>query len=544
MNPVPLVRDNRAPLAKSRVCAFNDFPQELLLLVFGEATVETPQRAAWCIDRFEEEEAIRTLVTITHVCKHWRNIALDTASLWTRISGNHRGRKAAFLERSRSLPLSFFVREPATRADGVVSVLKAYASRLQRLDLAIYSTSISMPQVLNVLAPMLECLTICDYAYVHRPEGGHDPVILNQEVSFLRALALQPVSSWVPRNHFTRMTHLSLSFTDITVFNQSRAILEILSRTPLLRFLQIGNLASSLPTSSQYSSEPVALVHLQSLSFVDSLVIPAFSLLKHVDLGEKTMVRLQGMRVLEYIDDPLLSLPTLSPLKQATRLELAASGVQLHMVAEGATSGVWIGAVVNNDRVTDGWDQWLVRLPTTSLALENITSFMLYYDNLETSLHDVFPHLLQCMSRLVELQIKIISYDEYFPEDKFALTTRLCDTLSEESDMGSPVGSAVCPHLEFLDLQMDVIGLPERHAEAIADMLRARSELGCPVRRLTVQEACLELETLVEDYEFRNGGRKMWRFEPRANWFVDGEEDYWELSDEEKPAYDLPFVVK
>lgn len=76
-------------------------PEELLIEVFKW------HRALW--ERECDVQRGRNAygwITVTHVCHRWRDVALHAPSLWTRIRAMHSECVQAFLERSRTMPIS------------------------------------------------------------------------------------------------------------------------------------------------------------------------------------------------------------------------------------------------------------------------------------------------------------------------------------------------------------------------------------------------------------------------------------------------------
>ncbi|KAI0373361.1 hypothetical protein BV20DRAFT_908688, partial [Pilatotrama ljubarskyi] len=50
-------------------------------------------------------ESNKDVIALSHVCKHWRSLALDFPPLWAEIKLNRRDGIIAFAERSKRLPL-------------------------------------------------------------------------------------------------------------------------------------------------------------------------------------------------------------------------------------------------------------------------------------------------------------------------------------------------------------------------------------------------------------------------------------------------------
>ncbi|TFK85034.1 hypothetical protein K466DRAFT_664779 [Polyporus arcularius HHB13444] len=202
-------------------------PPELLSLIF-EMVTHIPHRHEGIFDlvNVAHEEHKRAplpssgVLTITHVCKRWRTVALRMPTLWTYVSalpGSDQFR--AYMERSLSLPVSVSV---GTDAPHLQESLSSVGPRLRRLDLAINGPEEDSEDihtfVLRIEAPSVRCATL-----VCSPECTSDvfEVVVSLEVewvelfgqrkSSLEALALSLATNWLPSNTFTQLTHLLLS---------------------------------------------------------------------------------------------------------------------------------------------------------------------------------------------------------------------------------------------------------------------------------------------------------------------------------------------
>ncbi|KAI9056861.1 hypothetical protein FKP32DRAFT_1417877 [Trametes sanguinea] len=99
----------------------NLLPAELLIEIFGHL-----RRAAG----FNGD-----LVAATHVCRHWREVAIRAPELWTAVKLDNVPAAMAFLVRSQSLPISVFVGEPPQDIlPDVAHALEPHLHRVQAFD--------------------------------------------------------------------------------------------------------------------------------------------------------------------------------------------------------------------------------------------------------------------------------------------------------------------------------------------------------------------------------------------------------------------------
>ena len=77
-----------------------DLPPEILSVAFNFSVIDID---FICYDQWANDVAAQA-VACSHVCQFWRNVALNTPSLWTNIDRHHRGCEE-FATRSKTLPL-------------------------------------------------------------------------------------------------------------------------------------------------------------------------------------------------------------------------------------------------------------------------------------------------------------------------------------------------------------------------------------------------------------------------------------------------------
>ena len=127
--------DNENPLAGF---PFDKLPTELLVKIFHQARTDN------VLDDWDTKYSHP--VTLSHVCRHWRKVALSAPTLWTNIRivqcDNEKFREAArvYLERSKACPvfLTWFsdLDQPYTDIQGVINnLIIPRADRWQRITL-------------------------------------------------------------------------------------------------------------------------------------------------------------------------------------------------------------------------------------------------------------------------------------------------------------------------------------------------------------------------------------------------------------------------
>lgn len=247
----------------------------------------------------------------------------------------------------------------------------------------------------------------------------------------LRALAIDPVTTWFPTNSLPALTHLLIG--PPTVLHD---LLNTLSATPLLEFLHVTGLDRDRHNDvwEDYLSPPkrVLLRKLRSIVLRVSPCDTAFQVLYALSIPSDVLIRLDD--VCDSSQQPI-PLPQLDVMTTVTRLELNISGENLHFIAEGRSSGLWLDYC---DMFTHArWDEWFSYL-YASTPLHNITC-------LETCLHghDTYlPDLLAQLSALTELRVAI---DPDHGIDRIGPCDRICLALSQR-----PIP---CPALRSLRIE-------------------------------------------------------------------------------------------
>ncbi|OJT15599.1 hypothetical protein TRAPUB_5927 [Trametes pubescens] len=162
-------------------------------------------------------------------------------------------------------------------------------------------------------------------------------------------------------------------------------------------------------------------------------------------------------------------LPCQAFLSSFTRLEVTAAGDDLHLIADGPHSGLWIQALCH-----DRWDEWLARL-CTMFPLSSVTTLL-------ASAVDrrIIPSLLRQLPRLITVAVHIRAgpLDEY--EDAPTPSHELASSLY------AALGDIELPHLEVLALGARAAHPDKLSPADLISMVAARSRRGTPLQRLDI----------------------------------------------------------
>ncbi|KAI0044492.1 hypothetical protein FA95DRAFT_1608493 [Auriscalpium vulgare] len=162
-------------------------------------------------------------ITVTYVCRRWRQVALERATLWTDIDPTALGRKwaAAFIARSQRAPISIQNRdrEPLnpSSCDWVVRLLDENMWRTQSLKIVAYQDGALA--TINNHAPLLHTLDITAVLHGRVPHtflGGCAPAL--RHCRFKASLA--PGMSWA--------SPLFSSLTSLDMHDRSQPVHDLL----------------------------------------------------------------------------------------------------------------------------------------------------------------------------------------------------------------------------------------------------------------------------------------------------------------------------
>lgn len=549
-------------------------PPEILSIIFHEVVLSADSDGTTRLyNRADACVQMGPVLTLSYVSSRWRTLALKTPSLWTRADNRNEAQLDAFLERSQVMPLSLhLLTEDPKQMDRLLAV-QGY--RIRRLDLTEYPDWICPPTCLSFRAPLLDCLTVsseCDLIHDLDNAESTSPFLFGERITNLKAFALQPVCMWLPGNCFPYLTHLYLSNFKGRMLhgNTIHHLTLLLSNTPLLKYFHLTQLPKLVSTLASTSSANVVLSSLRAITCDDSDLGAALSLLEHLELPEDALVRLDSLYCGSDRADEAQQprrLPSTRLLESFTSMSLVADDSELHVIAEGPQSGLWIRASCAGPEDGDqGWVAWISMLHVM-LSLTSIHT--LYISVIAPS---ILPHILHHMPSLTQLTVYInpdaMQIDEvlccrlllsnlYSALAEEPLHCSALESLTIESREGD-LGSFRLPNPLPEDFD-EWPGSPD--AGVLLRMVDVRSRLDKPLHRFVLhphwhlddrldlleefKEPLAMLKKHVASVVLVEDGEVLLSapiFNMRAMWQVDGFEDYWELADGDRPMYRIPMA--
>jgi len=228
---------------------------------------------------FTGRDVDENLITMTHVCRGWRELLIAHSSLWARLDCKNADKTRVYIERSKSAPLDlilFEFRDTTYLEDAFLSVIP-YISRLKSL------TIVGAMDLLQNLTPHISCpLPLLRELEIHLtcdPAPGFDNALFNGDFPSLCSLHLAGSITYLPWNNLSKLTTFKLS----SVSEGKISITQLLDFFEDAHHLRDITLNESIPTLSDAPpGRVVSLPCLESL-VIDSDVVHSI-LLNHLSI--------------------------------------------------------------------------------------------------------------------------------------------------------------------------------------------------------------------------------------------------------------------
>ena len=122
------------PSTIAAVAQINRLPPEMLAAIFVHLSRQQPNSAGRKASYF-----VQDLISVTHVCRSWRQAAITAPELWTEVTMTDLEAVKVFLERSRSVPLNVKL-GPGSRmeiGDDLFEAVVPHTHRFQQLSVLV-----------------------------------------------------------------------------------------------------------------------------------------------------------------------------------------------------------------------------------------------------------------------------------------------------------------------------------------------------------------------------------------------------------------------
>ena len=216
----------------------------------------------------EDEDEDEDLITMTHVCRGWRELLITRPSLWTHLHCKNIDRTRVYIERSKSAPLelSLFDAGRTGYLKNAFLLAVPHVSRIKSLDIDTAGNLLqNLTPHLSCPAPLLSELTI---TYSGDPIHVLDTTLFNGNLPSLSSLSLWGVITHLPWKNLPNLTTFKLYH----VPEGKTSVTQLLNFFEGAHYLRDIALASSMPTSDAPPGRVVSLPHLKKLYIYPSPV--------------------------------------------------------------------------------------------------------------------------------------------------------------------------------------------------------------------------------------------------------------------------------
>ncbi|EMD38126.1 hypothetical protein CERSUDRAFT_93648 [Gelatoporia subvermispora B] len=228
--------------------------RNLLSPTVARLPVEILARILWFASSYNSD-----ILHASHVCQHWRKVAIENSLLWSVIETWNIDRTREFLRRSKVSTLNIEIEgcyeKDSCSCASTMEELEPHMHRVRRIDVAIERPA-ELKKWFDWLtdrsAPQLESLflTFTQECEGHRrpPFFIHPKMVFQGNLSHLRSLDLDSIVLCLPdpAPTFPHLTYLSISLHNTKKAPPLSKWLEILKHSPQLRDLSIHNRANSV----------------------------------------------------------------------------------------------------------------------------------------------------------------------------------------------------------------------------------------------------------------------------------------------------------
>ena len=227
---------------------------------------------------WEGGDVDENLITMTHVCRGWRDLLIARPSLWTRLDCTNTDKTRIYIERSKSSPLELSLcKHQITYPEDAFLLVVPHISRLKSLSVDGAGDLLQdLTPYFSCPIPLLEELTI---DLTGNPTPVLEGTLFDSDLSSLCSLSLLGVTTYLPWKGLSKLTTLKLCHVPEDTISVAH-LLDFFEDAYHLRDITLNH---SLPTSS--NAPPERLVSLPCLTNLTICANPVHSiLLNHLSI--------------------------------------------------------------------------------------------------------------------------------------------------------------------------------------------------------------------------------------------------------------------
>jgi len=238
------------PSVPETIAQIDQLPPEMLVAIFTHLSKQERDPPGHKALHF-----VQDLVSVTHVCRSWRQVAIAAPELWTEITMANPDAVKAFLERSGAVPLNVGLRlgSGAKFDQDLLDAVIPHVHRLRQLALLTrqgLDPVRSMP--FTEPAPLLERLAI------YYPLGDRPALLFNDQAPRLREINMYSNGLWL-KNQLWNLTSLHVTLSHVRrIRSDLGPFFDMLCRCPALEemFVLWGGWGAQLE-SPQFPTVPL-----------------------------------------------------------------------------------------------------------------------------------------------------------------------------------------------------------------------------------------------------------------------------------------------
>ena len=185
-------------------------------------------------DYYHEDDADQGVITLTHVCRRWRDTFTSCSSLWTQLDFKNVDKTRVFIQRSKSSLLTLCLDYKSI--DDALALMIPHVHRLKSLTIRGVNALQRVIEHFRCHAPLLEKLNIGIFS---KNEPTLDGALFNGDLSFLRELRLSGVITPLPWKNLVnlRVVNLDCRYGGCGVTR----LLNLFESAPLLHTVTLRN---------------------------------------------------------------------------------------------------------------------------------------------------------------------------------------------------------------------------------------------------------------------------------------------------------------
>ncbi|OSX67877.1 hypothetical protein POSPLADRAFT_1030765 [Postia placenta MAD-698-R-SB12] len=299
---------------------------------------------------------IKDVLVLTHICSHWREVAIHIPELWTSLPDiRTAGAVDAIAARSGTCPLKISMRDQAS--PGMQRILRAHGQRVIELlwdqcDIKLASSL----RTLNFNAPVLRTLALSG---IPLPSYFRMVTILRNTAPQLRNLSISDMD-WVPGVPLPAVTNIYIS----RLYGR-HALLDLLNFPAWCSRLEnvVITHQDFVRMDSSDMPGPVTLPNLRRLAFVGVHCEVVTTVLTEWSINSDTALRIVCPEIPEENTDAFFSrLAGIPTVQDITRLSIYNWADSPTVVAVGGSSGISF-EVIEGERYRHGQEMVSLALP-------------------------------------------------------------------------------------------------------------------------------------------------------------------------------------